>query len=321
MTTNFELSNFKKSLLKYILLGTILIIGFWMVDSLIDYFIFSYDTVFSQLSAFEVYFRMTVIFFIIVFLVFSFIISRMDVKQHKELEKIDKLKSEFLRRISHELRTPLISIKGFTNLMKELHHEKLDVDMTSILEEINKGCFRLETLIKNIIVASKLKAIQAELKTSNENLSFLIKFCLNELQFFAETRKQLIILDIHDGLYVNIEKEEIYAVLTNLIINAIKYTPPMGKIKIKTELKEDYVVVSVKDTGIGFNNEQKKKIFQPFGKIERYGQGVDLGIDGTGLGLYISKRIVESHGGKIWMESDGSSKGSTFYFTLPTINN
>ena len=103
-----------------------------------------------------------------------------------------------------------------------------------------------------------------------------------------------------------------------LITNAIKYTPPNGKIEIKTELKEDSVVVSVKDNGIGFTEKQKKMIFQQFGKIERYGKGLDLGIDGTGLGLYISKRIVEAHEGKIWMESEGKNKGSTFYFTLPT---
>jgi signal transduction histidine kinase len=93
----------------------------------------------------------------------------------------------------------------------------------------------------------------------------------------------------------------------------------MGKIKIKTELKEDFMVISVKDNGIGFTNEQKKKIFQQFGKIERYGQGLDLGINGIGLGLKISKRIVESNGGKIWMESEGKGRGSTFYFTLPTV--
>ncbi len=103
-----------------------------------------------------------------------------------------------------------------------------------------------------------------------------------------------------------------------MLTNAIKYTPPKGKIEIKTELKDDSVVVSVKDNGIGFTEEQKTKIFHQFGKIERYGQGLDLGIDGTGLGLYISKRIVELHGGKIWMDSEGKNKGASFYFSLPT---
>ncbi len=96
-------------------------------------------------------------------------------------------------------------------------------------------------------------------------------------------------------------------------------TSPNGKIEINTELKEDRVVISIKDNGIGFTENQKKKIFFQFGKIERYGQGLDLGIDGTGSGLYISKKIVESHGGKIWMESEGKNQGSTFYFTLPII--
>ncbi len=98
----------------------------------------------------------------------------------------------------------------------------------------------------------------------------------------------------------------------------LSYIQPMGKIEVKAELKKDFVVVSVSDNGIGFTEEQKERIFQQFGKIERYDKGLDLGIDGTGLGLYISKRIVEAHEGKIWMESEGKSKGSTFYFTLPT---
>ncbi len=77
------------------------------------------------------------------------------------------------------------------------------------------------------------------------------------------------------------------------------------------------MLISVTDDGIGFTEDQKERVFVRFGKIERYGQGIDLGIDGTGLGLYISKKIVESYGGKIWLESDGSNKGSTFYFTIP----
>ena len=110
-----------------------------------------------------------------------------------------------------------------------------------------------------------------------------------------------------------------YEVITNLLTNAIKYTPPSGKIEVNSGVYNDKIVVSVKDNGIGFTEREKARLFQQFGKIERYGQGFDVGIDGSGLGLYISKNIVELHGGSIWVESAGRNRGSTFYFTLPTL--
>ncbi|KKM03357.1 hypothetical protein LCGC14_1775250, partial [marine sediment metagenome] len=245
----------------------------------------------------------------------------MDITERKHIEEklkeLNKLKSEFLRRASHELKTPLISIKGFSELILALHEDQLEVSIISKLREINDGCERLQNIINNLLKTSRLESTKLIPNKQKEDLSFLIKFCLHELKSIAERRRQSIKLDIHTPLYVNVEKEEIHDVLSNLLTNAIKYTPPMGNIEIKTKLKEDDVVVSVTDNGIGFTEDQKKKIFQQFGKIERYGQGLDLGIDGTGLGLYISKKIVEAHGGKIWMESEGKSKGSSFYFTLP----
>jgi signal transduction histidine kinase len=102
-----------------------------------------------------------------------------------------------------------------------------------------------------------------------------------------------------------------------LLINAIKYTPPNGKILISSEILEEYFLISIQDNGIGFTEEEKSQIFKRFGKIERYGQGWDVGIEGSGLGLYISKKIIELHGGKIWLVSKGRNKGSIFNFTLP----
>ncbi len=245
----------------------------------------------------------------------------MDITERKHVEEnlreVSKLKSEFLRRSSHELKTPLISIKGYSELILSLHEDQLDSSIISKLREINAGCDRLQNIINNLLKSSRLESPELRPSKQREDLSFLINFCVLELEPMAEKRKHSIKLDIHDQLYANIEKEEIHDVLSNLLSNAIKYTPPRGKIEIKTELKEELVVVSVKDNGIGFNEDQKKKLFQQFGKIERYGQGLDLEIDGTGLGLFISKRIVESHGGKIWMESEGKNMGSTFYFSLP----
>ena len=248
----------------------------------------------------------------------------MDITERKNVEdklkEINRLKSEFLRRASHELKTPLISIKGFSDLILSLYEDELDPVIASNLKEINDGCERLQNIINDLLQTSRLESSDLKPNLQKEDLSFLINFCVHELQSLAERRKQSITLEVQNMLFANFEKEEIHDVLSNLLANAIKYTPPMGKIEIKTELKKDFVVVSIRDNGIGFTEEEKTRIFQQFGKIERYGQGLDLGIDGTGLGLYISKRIVESHGGKIWMESKGKNKGASFYFTLPVAN-
>ncbi len=246
-----------------------------------------------------------------------------DITKHKqveiELKNINKLKTDLLMRISHELKTPLISVKGNTELLLDLHRDKFDDDTISILESIREGCLRLENLIKDLLKSSQLKSGTVKLSASKEDLSFLIKFCLEELKSLIKTREHKIVLEIHDRLITWFEKERIYEVIINLLINAIKYTPPNGKITIKSEIEKNSIIISIKDNGIGFTEDKKMLIFRQFGKIERYGQGWDLGIEGTGLGLYISKKIIEMHNGKIWMESKGQNKGSTFYFSLPII--
>jgi signal transduction histidine kinase len=237
----------------------------------------------------------------------------------QKLKEINKLKSEFLRRASHELKTPLVSIKGNADLLLNIHSDKLDSDSMLIIDEILEGCVRLENLIKDLLEASKLESEQIQLKITEEDLSFLIRFCVREINGLSNSRNHTISLEIHDKIFAKFAKEEIHDVITNLLTNAIKYMTPGGMIYIKTIIEEDVVVVSVKDNGIGFTDDEKQNIFQQFGKIERYGKGMEVISEGTGLGLYISKRIVELHGGKIWMESKGRKKGSTFYFSLPIV--
>ncbi len=247
-----------------------------------------------------------------------------DITERKQMEyklkEINRLKSEFLRRASHELKTPLVSIKGFSELILSKYSEDLNPDIISNLEEINKGCERLQNIIINLLQTSKLESTEFKPKLEREDLSFLINYCAEELHPLVSKREHSINIEIPESLITKFEKEEIHDVISNLLLNAIKYTPPKGWIDIKAEIIDDLVIVSIKDNGIGFTEEEKNKIFQQFGKVERYGQGLDLGIDGSGLGLYISKRIIEAHGGKIWLESEGRGKGSTFYFSLPFIN-
>ena len=242
-------------------------------------------------------------------------------KAERELREINQLKTELLERTSHELKTPLISIKGFTDLLIELHKEKFDDDAFSILEEIKQGTEQLETIINRLLETSLLESGKIQFKPRIEDLSFLIKFCIKNLRGLAKTRNHFINIDISDNLILNFEKERIYEVITHLIINAIKYTPPYGEIKIQTEKLDDCVIVSVQDNGIGLSEDEKKKLFKQFGKIERYGQGWDIGIEGTGMGLYSSKKIVELHGGEIWVESEGRNKGAKFCFSLPLNKN
>ena len=125
---------------------------------------------------------------------------------------------------------------------------------------------------------------------------------------------------IHEYLTSNFDKERIYEVISNLLLNAIKYTPPGGNITIRTEIKKKFYVISVEDNGIGITEEEKDLLFNQFGKIERYGKGWDIDIEGSGLGLYISKEIVKLHGGEIWVKSEGRNKGSKFFFSLPIIS-
>ena len=240
-------------------------------------------------------------------------------EQNKKLNELNKLKTELMRRTSHELKTPLISIQGFADLLLDVHYDKLDGEIISIIEEIKQGCERLRYLINDILEASQLESEKVKLNPSRGDLSFLIKFCANELKMLLKRRNQTLILNIHDKLETMFEKERIYEVLTNLFSNAMKYSPQNSDILVKSEIKDEFIIISIKDEGIGFTEEEKERIFTQFGKIEHYGQGLDVETEGTGLGLYITKIIVELHGGEIWVESEGRNKGSTFYFTLPYI--
>jgi len=240
-------------------------------------------------------------------------------KVKRKVVEINSLKSELLERTSHELKTPLISIKGFTDLLIELHRDKFDDESYTILDEIKHGVERLETIINKLLETSHLDSGQIQIKPTREDLTFLIKFCVRNLRGLAATRNLFINLNVYDKIILYFEKEKIHEVISHLIINAIKFTPPYGEIQIQSDYRDDYVVISVKDNGIGFTKEEKKKIFKKFGKIERYGQGWNIGIEGTGMGLYTSKKIIELHGGEIWVESLGRNKGSKFSFSLPLI--
>ena len=177
------------------------------------------------------------------------------------------------------------------------------------------------TLIYDILHKAELDSGHGELNKVRNDLTSLIELSVRELKSFAALREHSIILDIDDAMIIDFDTEQIRHVINNLITNAIKYTPLNGIIGIKSTITDDFITIAVQDNGIGLAEEQINRLFTQFGKIERYGQGFDIITEGSGLGLHIAKKIIDLHRGKIWVDSGGRNKGSTFYFSLPRINN
>jgi two-component system sensor histidine kinase ResE len=156
------------------------------------------------------------------------------------------------------------------------------------------------------------------LEKKSENLSAIIRELSKEMMYLIKERNLVLNLELPDYLYVNVDRVRIEQVITNLILNAVKNTAPQGYITVKLQEQDNWAEISVLDTGVGLTEDEMNIIFTRFGKIERYGQGLEyIDIQGSGLGLYISKEIVDLHGGQIRAESEGRNKGSTFIIKLP----
>ena len=238
-------------------------------------------------------------------------------KAKEQAEESDRLKSAFLANVSHEIRTPMNGILGFADLLKspELTSDK----RYKYIDVIEKSGKRMLNTINDIVSISKIESGQPEIFISETNINKQLEYIYSF--FKPETDKKGIQLILNNTLSVkeaifNSDKEKIYSILTNLVKNAIKFTP-QGSIEIGCKLKGDSkpaeLEFSVKDTGEGIGNGQKKFIF------ERFRQGSDSltrNYEGAGLGLAISKAYVEMLGGKIWVESE-YGKGTAFYFTIP----
>ncbi|HEC39233.1 MAG TPA: HAMP domain-containing histidine kinase [bacterium] len=149
-----------------------------------------------------------------------------------------------------------------------------------------------------------------------ENLIPIIKKCVEDLIFQAEKRKIFINLELPTDLNVDIDKELIKKAILNLLSNAVKNTLPNGDIYVKSIEHQNFIDIIIRDTGVGLTDKEIPILFKKFGKIERYGKGMDVDIEGPGLGLYIANEIVKLHIGEILVKSKGRNKGSTFILRL-----
>ncbi|MHA2266850.1 MAG: PAS domain S-box protein [Promethearchaeota archaeon] len=235
-----------------------------------------------------------------------------------KLKELDRIRKDLISRVSHELKTPLVSVCGASELLLELFKDEMKTDTIELIEMIEKGGTRLKHLVDNLLDITRIEYKKFKLEREIINLSEILNECAKEMKFMIKKRKIELILDIPEKLDAEIDKIRIEQVVLNLLSNAIKNTPPNGRIIMKLVEKGDWAEFTISDTGIGLTQEEMDRLFTRFGKIERYGAGLEyIDIQGSGLGLYISKEILDLHEGQIRAESAGRDKGCTFTMKLP----
>jgi len=231
-----------------------------------------------------------------------------------EVEQANRLKSEFLAHMSHELRTPLNAIIGFSELLIDGVLGKITQKQKKCLTDILASSQHLLSLINEVLDLSKIESGKTELRLTNFSLTDIIEPLKRSIIPMLTSRKQSLEIEVPDNLPpVRADKAKVRQVLLNLLGNAIKFTADGGWLKIEAVRRNDWCQVSVIDNGIGINQEDRERMFEPFCQLDN---PLTRERSGTGLGLTIAKQIIERHGGQIWVESD-YGKGSRFTFTLP----
>jgi PAS domain S-box-containing protein len=238
------------------------------------------------------------------------------IEENQRLLELEELRKDLITRVSHELKTPMTSIFGTIQILLGIFREKLDKDTLKYVNIGYRGCLRLKDLIENLLDSSRLESKKFELRLQKEDLALLIDECVNDMSYLADTRKQIIEINTPYRIDFEIDRLRFRQVITNIISNAIKNTPREGNIFINLREYNEYIDILVRDNGVGITQKEKERLFEKFGKIERYGMDLDVDIEGIGLGLYISKEIVELHNGRILVESEGRNKGTTFIIRL-----
>jgi signal transduction histidine kinase len=231
------------------------------------------------------------------------------------LKELDRMKTELLGTVSHELRTPLGSIKGYATTLLTHGNKLKREEQREFLEIIDSEADRLRELIENLLDLSRLEAGVLRIDKEPARLGSVARDVVRKVQLSATNHTLQLAWPSEDPL-VNADAKRIYQVVQNLLTNAVKYSPDGGCISLAAHSERSGLVVSVADEGLGMPATELNRIFDRFHRVHGEMSRV---IGGTGLGLAICKGLVEAHGGRIWAESEGEGKGSTFKFTLPLL--
>jgi signal transduction histidine kinase len=227
-----------------------------------------------------------------------------------ELEATSRHKSEFLANMSHELRTPLNAIIGFTEVLHERMFGELNERQAEYVRDVLDAGRHLLSLTNDVLDLSKIEAGRMQLELSDVSLAETLRSGLTMQAERAQRGGVSLGLELEpEELVVEADERKLRQVVVNLLSNAVKFTPPGGRVDVTARLADDLVEVSVADTGPGVADADRELIFDEF----RQAHGAR---EGTGLGLPISRRFIELHGGRLWVES-APGAGSRFRFTLP----
>lgn len=232
-------------------------------------------------------------------------------KANDELNQLDKMKSDFIAIASHELRTPLGVILGYASFLQEAS----DDDVRSLAGKVVNSALQLRRIIEDLTNLRYLEQKTTDLVIEKVTLAEFLQNALHDVRELAEAKKHVVTFNVPPPyLSVNIDPIRMGMALTNILNNAVRFTPDAGHITIDTEVKGSLVAVHVRDNGLGIARENLDRIFERFVQVEDHMTRIN---GGMGIGLSIARALVEAHGGKVRASSTGVNQGSTFTVTMP----
>jgi len=234
-------------------------------------------------------------------------------KMEEERKQLDRAKSEFLSMISHELRTPITPMMAQLQMLQEEYFGILSDKQKESLKIIIRNAQRLNKIVEDFLEISRIETARLKFNFKRTNLKDIINETIGFMNAFAKGKNIQLMVNADDLPIIEVDPDRVSQVLRNLIHNAIKYSKNYGKVEISAIPKQDHILFSVKDCGVGMTPVDQIRVFEPFFQIE---ETLKREYGGTGLGLAICRGIVESQKGKIWVESK-LGEGSNFFFTIP----
>lgn len=232
---------------------------------------------------------------------------------NEELRRADRMKSEFLTNMSHELRTPLNSIIGFSEVLMDNLYGDLNEKQQRYVSNVHVSGQHLLQLISDILDLSKVEAGKMELYYNSISMKDFLANIVAAFRVQSQQKQLAMSYHVEEVEEVTADITRLKQILFNLVSNAVKFTPDHGSIEIAARPRDEFVEISVKDSGIGIRKEDQQIIFQEFRQLDA---SFTRKYEGTGLGLALTRKLVELHGGKVWVESE-EGRGSTFFVLLP----